>query len=681
MVLNEHINKNTSPTATFSTASQSMASKLTRRYIFALSLIAALILSNGLVMHSAIQQQDRFAAVINVAGAQRMLSQRITLFSGLISSATSEKERDTYRGYLRLAVDRMTMGHQLLTLEKDKASAPAKLSEALQRHYFGVPNQLDKQTRAFLEDANLVLRENNPDLETTARLRAAAAGDYLAQLDVAVSLFQEKSQKRIMELKQLHWAMGALSIVVLLLEALFIFRPTTRQLKRDAEAIEHNAAYDDLSGLLNRGSALQAASVMIEAGLTSGRARFSMIIFEIDFFNEQRRVHGDKIGDAIIAEAGRRIRGLASNDMIVGRIDTSRFMILMPDSYRVEGTLALSDRLSREFNQPFRHDNLQLSASISIGVSCSPDHGKTLDELYKTAHHALAEAKARVAGSIAVFKSSRLGKLLREDDVLAAMEKGEFGGLSIAFQPKVNYNHKTLLGVEALARWRHPVLGDIAPREFLPIAIKYGYIESMGESLRAMALSGFARLRKTGYKIPHLALNFSRQELLNVTGQEMIEAVWSAGLMPADIIIELTEDTILDLLSPEVDAVLEELRTAGMMTSLDDFGSGQASITHLAKQQFNEMKLDQSLIEEMDQPRIANLIAGLADIAKKMDLTVVAEGVENEWQARKLLAIGVDQIQGLYVAPALTEARLKEWMSDSRYAYRIAATTAASLDV
>ncbi|MDT4828546.1 GGDEF: diguanylate cyclase (GGDEF) domain protein [compost metagenome] len=426
--------------------------------------------------------------------------------------------------------------------------------------------------------------------------------------------------------------------------------------------IRQLAFYDELTGLPNRNLLLAQAEQAI-ARAEPERKRVAVLFLDLDRFKQVNDTLGHPIGDALLRDVAQRLRRLARAADIVGRLSGDEFVMLMPDFEHGRLTAA-AEHVLVALAQPFSVGGITLNPSVSIGISVFPENGRDMDTLLRHADMAMYQAKTAGRNRISFF-SAEMNRQAQERLALEAALRDalEAKALRLHYQPQVGLKNGTLYGVEALARWRHPTLGDISPARFVPLAEECGLIGGLGDWALREACSQLAIWRGKGLRVPSVSVNLSATNFHNLNLPRMIEAILAEfGLAPADLMLEITEGVVLDATAGTL-RTIAELHRLGVRLSMDDFGTGYSSLGHLRRLIVDELKLDRSFVQGLESDDAARaLTSAVIRIGESLSLPVVAEGVENEEQRRFLIEQGCAAGQGFLFSPPLPADDLEAWM-------------------
>ncbi|HET9144384.1 MAG TPA: EAL domain-containing protein, partial [Actinophytocola sp.] len=424
------------------------------------------------------------------------------------------------------------------------------------------------------------------------------------------------------------------------------------QLRSQEDRLRHQADHDSLTQLANRAV---FAERLDEALAGHAAERIAVLLIDLDDFKSVNDTLGHAVGDQLLLEVAARLRACVRPGDMVARLGGDEFGVLLcgaelgtPDAVagRVLGTLA----------PPILADDHQLLVRASIGIAV-PEPDDTSGTVLRNADIAMYAAKERGKGSYLryvpgmatnVLEHARLGAQLRE-----AIDRRN---LFAVFQPVMHLREHRIIGMETLVRWNHPVRGVVPPGGFIPTAERTGLVVPLGRWLLAEACGRLAAWRAeygTGGPFT-IGVNVSGRQLAEPSfAADTAAAVLDAGLEPHNVVLEVTEDSVLT--GGEVIDTLRELHEFGVKIALDDFGTGQSSLGLLRSCPVDILKLDKSFVdgiaEGTQQAAIATAVIGMA---QALGLDAVAEGIENEAQATFLAELGYHLGQGFHLAPPRT---------------------------
>lgn len=416
---------------------------------------------------------------------------------------------------------------------------------------------------------------------------------------------------------------------------------------------------DELTGLANRRALSEALATEGTApqqdgwsGWSGWTDRIALLLVDIDRFKDINEALGYSAGDEVIAEVGSRLQGALRPNQLLARLGVDEFAVVLPGAgpapaQRVAETLRLA------LAEPIEAAGNQVQVRASVGVAtCTLPNGSP-EDLLRHADIAVHRAKAS-GGGVATYDPGvdrpSSERLRRIEELRRALAHGE---LEVYLQPQVHLVQGTVVGVEALARWRHPRDGMLLPDSFLPLAAQTGLMPPVAPLVLQRALTACARWWARGHRLP-VSVNLTPDDLRDPALSEWIKQALDASKLPAAALrIEVTEDALLS--DPAAAArVLAHWREQGARVALDDYGTGYSSLAHLRTLPLDELKLDRVFVADLRRPTTAIIIRHTIAMAHELELSVVAEGVEDQATARALADARCDVGQGLYFGDAMT---------------------------
>ncbi|WFD09409.1 ABC transporter substrate binding protein [Tepidibacter hydrothermalis] len=454
--------------------------------------------------------------------------------------------------------------------------------------------------------------------------------------------------------KLLVWIMIGIFIILISLIVLLIMNIEKRKVQE--KKIKKLAYYDILTGLPNRTYLNEKLKNELEISKTSGMEGVVFFI-DVDNFKILNDTFGHGFGDEILIDIGKRFRELIGNDKFIARLGGDEFIILLKDI----NDRTLIDNIVNEiigsFEKPFYIEEKEFYVTISIGVTLYPKDGDNLDELLKNADTAMYKAKDSGRARYVYFEKNMneksFEKMQMQNKLRNAIEKDE---LVLYYQPKVDLKNNKIIEYEALIRWVSPDYGFVSPDRFIGIAEESGLISKLGAWVFEKACEFSKKINKNSENDIIVSVNVSVVELMNVNYISAIKKILEKIEVNPNLIgIEITETALMESFETN-EAILNELIELGIQVSLDDFGTGYSSLNYLKKIPTNILKIDKSFVDDIKNDEIdETIIKAIIEIAHKLNLEVVAEGVETEEQKNKLKEYKCDQIQGYLVSKPLPE--------------------------
>jgi diguanylate cyclase (GGDEF)-like protein len=440
-----------------------------------------------------------------------------------------------------------------------------------------------------------------------------------------------------------HW--GFLPLLLLPLGTIWL----ASQMATDRE---RRATMDALTGVANRGRLADVVAERVAAAAGSDTVS-AVVLLDLDRFKEVNDTLGHAAGDELLRAVAGRLTGAVRDGDLVARLGGDEFVVVLTVEDQAEAE-AVTRRLAARIHEPFEVDGAHLEVEVSVGIAMLPEHGDDLDQLLRCADLAMYDAK-RCGATVSLFRErlarSGAGRMQLLADLRRSLDTGE---LELRYQPQLAIAGGELIGLEALVRWRHPRFGLLLPGRFIHLAERSDAIRGLTVRVLDEALRALADWRAMGLEVP-VAVNVSLHDLVDTAFVERVGAALDAHGVPAGSLrIEVTEESLVS--DPvRVTETLRALGSLGVALSLDDFGTGHASITRLMRLPVGEVKIDRSFIADLvhgggdDRAVVRSII----DLAGALSLRSIAEGVETQEQADVLAELGCDAIQGWHVSAAM----------------------------
>jgi diguanylate cyclase (GGDEF)-like protein/PAS domain S-box-containing protein len=415
------------------------------------------------------------------------------------------------------------------------------------------------------------------------------------------------------------------------------------------------AYYDRVTGLPNRALFEERLHSALEEARRRNR-QAALLLVEMDRFKIINDSLGETFGDRLLQEIAARILGASGENSTVARVSGAEFAIVLPDlSGSTEAGRVARDVMGA-FEKPFSLLGHSLNVSCNIGVSLYPKDGTGVDSLLKRADVAMYSAREHGSNQLCFFTEEMNDRirqrLMLENDLRLALDRKE---LFLVYQPQVDIRTGEIRGLEALLRWRHPQLGLIPPSDFIGLAESTGLIVPIGEWVLRNACSQARQWQLAGLAAVPMAVNVSAIQFRHQGFGDLIRSILEeTGLEGKYLELELTEGILLtneDVMM----GMTHELRAMGVKLTIDDFGTGYSSLGYLRQFKVNRLKIDRSFVQDvpMNADDAAITIA-IIQMAKALNLDVLAEGVENESQLDFLRSQHCYEIQGYYYSKPVT---------------------------
>lgn len=417
--------------------------------------------------------------------------------------------------------------------------------------------------------------------------------------------------------------------------------------KRIQERAEKLAYTNQLTGLPNRIKLLES---FIEVNKNSIGALFYI---DIDNLNVVNNAFGIKYGDVVIKNVAESLKDLMQGKGSIWHVNGDEFILFIENC----NELCVQERAEQIFNtirKEYTFAEVTLNVTASIGVSFYPQHGTEIASLIKCADTALASIKRQGRSGFKIFSEDLLADVQERLLVLSHLRKAILRNeLNMHYQAQMNAYGK-IVAFEGLMRWKNPILGNISPVVFIPIAEENNLIYELGNYALQESCDFWKYLNTIGYGDIRIAVNISAKQLLDDNFVAMVKSALQKKHVPAKAIeIEITESVFLENKSNAVQK-LSELREMGMFISLDDFGTGYSSLTYLKQLPVDTLKIDKSFIDDITKDNTqSNLVNAIIEMAHILGLNVVAEGIEELDQQDRLLESSCDLLQGYYISKPL----------------------------
>jgi diguanylate cyclase (GGDEF)-like protein len=455
---------------------------------------------------------------------------------------------------------------------------------------------------------------------------------------------------------------GLLLSVLLGLLVLVLGTGRTRALSLVAEKtreLSHLALHDALTGLPNRALVLDRAEQMLaRAERQPGRVAGALFI-DIDGFKRVNDKLGHAVGDQLLQIVGERLQSVVREEDTVGRLGGDEFVVLVESTTR-EGPLDLPGRIIEVLRQPIDLEGRGTTLSFTASVGIAVGQYATPDALLRDADLALYAAKAAGKDRYALFDASMNaiaeGRLELEGELAAALRDEEF---FLLYQPIFDLPSRTVVGVEALVRWRHPERGVVPPDEFIPLSEESGLILPIGRWVLGEACAQAAIWHARGHRVCTFVNVSAHQLAREGFADDVRHALESSGIEPSLLVLEITETTLMRDVAAAGER-LNEIKALGVSVAIDDFGTGYASLSHLQRMPVDIVKIDRSFIAALgDAGQGRELLEAVLGVGQALSLTVIAEGVETQGQMTTLLGMGCQRVQGFLMgrpcAPEVVE--------------------------
>ena len=431
------------------------------------------------------------------------------------------------------------------------------------------------------------------------------------------------------------------------------------------EKLQHEATHDALTGLPNRALFMRRLEEALERSRHDLKYQVSVLFIDLDRFKYVNDSLGHLIGDQLLIGISARLRDCMRPPDIVARLGGDEFMILVEGRYYTEKITHIANRIQRQFAKPFDLYGQEVYSSASIGILRASEKHMTSEDVMRDADTAMYQAKRSGRSQHAVFDENMHAQakeiLLLETDLRKAIEKYEF---DVEYQPIFSLNTGEIEGVEALARWNHPQLGEIHPSKFIPLAEETGLIDPLGELVLDKACTEIGKVYKAidNHSLK-LSVNLSCRQFAQPYLMNQIKNILNRTEFPATRLkLEITETVFFEYQERAIE-MLNQLRDLGIELDIDDFGTGYSNLSYLVRLPISTLKIDRSFVSLInDDGANTELVRTIIAMAKNLELRVVAEGIEKKSQLDALKNLNCESGQGFLLAKPMAADELTSFL-------------------
>ncbi|MBV9108654.1 MAG: EAL domain-containing protein, partial [Gemmatimonadetes bacterium] len=445
-----------------------------------------------------------------------------------------------------------------------------------------------------------------------------------------------------------------------------LFGEEVTERKRAEERLLHDALHDALTGLPNRHLFMEALGESL-LRFKTGSEQFAVLFLDLDRFKVVNDSLGHHVGDELLVAVARRLQENVRTTDTVARFGGDEFAILLTALDEAADATRIASRIAEAVAAPVNLSGYEVYTSASIGIAMSTLGYDRPEYLLRNADMAMYRAKGNGGTGWEVFDrtmhAQALSRLQMETDLRRALQRGE---LRLHYQPIISLSTGRIAGLEALCRWQHPDRGLIEPADFIATAEETGAIVPLGEWVLQEACMQLAEWRRElGVRVA-VSVNLSARQLAAPGFAGSVRrALEESGLKPRHLKLEITESALLE--SEAAGALLGELRELGVEMQLDDFGTGYSSLSALHRLPMKALKVDRTFVGRMAEGSASSqLVRTITLMARGLDLSVIAEGVESEAQLAELRAMGCDYAQGYLISRPIPAGALRDLLASGR---------------
>ena len=437
--------------------------------------------------------------------------------------------------------------------------------------------------------------------------------------------------------------------------------------KRSEEQLRHDALYDALTNLPNRTLFMDRLELAILRQKRRNYHKFAVLFLDLDRFKIINDSLGHDIGDRLLIEVAKRIKNGSRAVDTIARIGGDEFVILIEDIRDSFDAIHAAERILQNIQIPCILQDHEVTTTASLGIVISDSRYTRPEQYLRDAdtamYHAKELGKARYEVFDTIMRQKIMNRLEMEMDLRLAVERKEF---EIHYQPILSLVSGSIIGLEALVRWRHPRLGLVYPIEFISLAEETGLIVEIGEWVLENACEQIHQWQREYYRVPPLSVsvNLSGKQLIQPDLVDRVKRILGkVGLDPTSLSLEVTESVIIS----DIDAAkkaLREIKSLGIQVHMDDFGTGYSSLGHLHQFPIDQIKIDRSFTSSMlSNKNNMGLVRSIVLMGHELGLNVVAEGIETTEQMSRLGELGCEYGQGYYLSKPLKVPEVNEFLS------------------
>ena len=440
----------------------------------------------------------------------------------------------------------------------------------------------------------------------------------------------------------------------------------------DRKKAEEKLTQDTLTGLPNRARFYDLLKLRVARKQTKKDRQCAVLFLDVDRFKLVNDSLGNASADQLLIQIAQRVKTCLRQGDVLARVGGDEFAVLLDDVSGEDEASSVATRIQQALAISFNLLGQEVYSTMSIGIALAADYGEHVSDILRDAETAMHEAKARGKARYEIFGRDMHGELMSrlkmETDLRRACERDE---LFVDYQPIVSLHSRTLIGFEALVRWRHPEFGLVPPKEFIPVAEETGQILTIGQTVLESACRQAREWQQTCPASPPLfvSVNLSVKQF-NQPGlvENIANLLNEFQLPPRCLKLEITESVFSDNIEAAV-GLLTELRNLGVQLSIDDFGTGYSSLSYLQRFPIDTLKIDRSFVTQMmeNEENLA-IVRTIVALAQNLGMDVVAEGVETEDQLKLLRKLECENGQGYLFSTPLGGRQLDQFIADNSMA-------------
>lgn len=440
-----------------------------------------------------------------------------------------------------------------------------------------------------------------------------------------------------------------------------------RVMKENKEKMDQLAYVDLLTELPNRNMIINRLDLFINLSQKQ-QISFSMVYIDIDNFKRLNDSMGHDAGDLLLQSVSMKLKNLIDQEDMLGRLGGDEFAIIIQRQLDNKDILDYIEHVRNSLLDSFVINQIKYTISASFGISIYPQNGNHSMELLKCAEMAMYKVKEGGKNGVRLFHIEMEDEIVRkigfENRLLSSLENEE---MFLVFQPQYCSETKKLRGVETLVRWNSPELGFVSPNQFIPVSEETGFIIPLGEWILRTACKKFKSIMDKYDMDLIISVNISAVQLMKTSFIQTVKNILKeTGLEGKNLELEITESVFISSIESVI-GVFNELKELGIHIALDDFGTGYSSLSYLQKLPIDTLKIDKSFIDRINlASKDKQIVGSIITLVHRMNIAVVAEGVENEIQLNYLKNQGCDCIQGFFWGKPIKERELSKLLRKSK---------------
>lgn len=434
-----------------------------------------------------------------------------------------------------------------------------------------------------------------------------------------------------------------------------------------SEKLIHYQAYHDLlTGLPNRALFMDRLSNAINVARRDKHS-LAIMFLDLDRFKIVNDSLGHSVGDILLKRVSERLRECLRESDTLARLGGDEFTVLLPDIDGVKDAQTVAEKIVNAIKGPFFVNEHELYVTVSIGISVYPDDGDDAETLIKHSDVAMYYTKEQGKNNFHRYKYNMSVKnnllLSIENEIRLGLKEKQF---EVFYQPQINLTSGEVVGLEALLRWNHPKQGLLSPSHFLAVAEESSLICELGDWVLDEVLTLIQNWLQEGITINRIAVNFSSKEIEQSNFvHKILQSLQSHHLSTRLLEIEVTESVLMKDMENTINK-MKQLHDAGINIAIDDFGTGYSSLSLLQKLPITRLKIDRSFIEDMEDETDRSIIEAIAHMARGLNLEMIAEGVEEDYQLRYLEQLKCPVVQGYVFSQGVPAEEAKKFIKSTQ---------------